>query len=64
MITLLEKDAKRISCASVNHHDFLNYGQAKFFNYVINLYADVGLSIDSAVIRANDELEYVFATLN
>ena len=64
MVTLLEKDAKRISCASVDCHDFLNYGQTNFFNYIINLYADAGLNIESAIVRANDELEYVFATLN
>jgi len=64
MVTLLEKDAKRISCASVDYHDFLNYGQTNLFNYIINLYADAGLSIESAVVKANDELEYVFATLN
>ena len=64
MVTLLEKDAKRISCASVDCHDFLNYGQTNLFNYIINLYADAGLSIESAVVKANDELEYVFATLN
>ena len=35
LIVLLPTDEKAISCMSVEEHDFLNYGETKFFNYII-----------------------------
>ena len=64
MITLEEKDWKAISCVSTDEHDFLNYGERKFINYIIDMYVDCGLPIHLGVERAYDELHYVQSRLN
>ena len=64
LIVLLLTDEKAISCMSVEEHDFLNYGEIKFFNYIIDLYVAQNLCVDKAVDRAYDELDFVQSLLN
>jgi hypothetical protein len=64
MIALLPIHEKAISCMSVEEHDFLNYGETKFFNYIINLYVSNNLCMDKAINIAYDELDFVKSLLN
>jgi hypothetical protein len=64
MVTLLPIHEKAISCMSVEEHDFLNYGEIKFFNYIVDLYVSNNLCVDKAVDRAHDELDFVRSLLN
>ena len=64
MVKLLPIHEKSISCMSVEEHDFLNYGEIEFFNYIIDLYVAQNLCVDKAVDRAYDELDFVQSLLN
>jgi len=64
MIELLPVHEKSISCMSIEEQDFLNYGEIKFFNYIIDLYVSKNLCVDKAINRAYDELDFVKSLLN
>lgn len=64
MVKLEEKELKAISCLSIEEHDFLNYGERKFINYIIDMYVNSGFSICKGVERAYAELHYVQSLLN
>ena len=64
MVKLRPEHDKATSCISVEEHDFLNYGERNFVNYIIDLYVDTGLTICEGVTRAYTELHYVQSLLN
>lgn len=64
MVALLPIHEKAISCMSVEEHDFLNYGETKFFNCIIDIYVSNNVCIDKAINIAYDELEFVQSLLN
>jgi hypothetical protein len=64
MIELLPVHEKAISCMSIEEHDFLNYGETKFFNYIVDMYVSHNLCMDKAINKAYDELDFVKALLN
>jgi len=64
MVKLCPEHSKAVSCVSVEEHNFLNYGEKAFVNYIIDLYVDNGLTICEGITRAYTELQYVQSLLN